>query len=154
MRQARSRMGRHVDSAAAGALRWNASEALADWLASYPWEQFATLTTAPGHGEESLLRLHRRWSGELHKRVGRQLRQAVFVEGHRDGRPHIHALQFGTSGQVDHLEQEDLWTRISAGIARVEIITGGAIEYCVKATRYASKEGRVLLLGPWSRRNV
>lgn len=145
MRQGRGWVG----SPAAGELRWAASEALADWLARYPWDQFGTFTTAPGHGQESLLRLHRRWSGELHKLVGRPLRQAVFLEPHRDGRPHLHALQFGLRCPVDHLVQENLWTRISTGIARVEPIIGGAIEYCVKATRYVSKEGGMLLLGPW-----
>ncbi len=151
VRQARLRQRRWSGgSAAAGAMRWEASEALADWLAAYPWDHFATFTTAPGHGEESLLRLHRRWSGRMHVRVGRQLRQAVFLEGHRDGRPHLHGLCYGSAG-VDHLEQENLWTEVSAGIARVRVFRdgGGACEYCVKGARYVSKEGRAFLLGPW-----
>lgn len=152
MRQARMRQARGwLGSPAAGELRWAASEALADWLAGYPWDQFATFTTAPGHGEESLLRLHRRWSGRMHKMVGRQLRQAIFVEGHRDGRPHLHALQFGAAGRVDHLVQEDLWKQISKGIARVRAfeVGGGACEYCVKDVRYIGKEGGMMLVGPW-----
>lgn len=151
MVQARRRQSApRVASAASGELRWGASEALADWLAGYPWDHFATFTTAPGHGEESLFRLHRRWSGKVHFRIGRQLRQAVFIEGHRDGRPHLHNLIFGSSS-IDHLELENTWTEISGGIARVRAfaVGGGACEYCVKGTRYASKEGNLRLLGPW-----
>lgn len=153
MRQARMRQSRGwIGSPEAGALRWAASEAMGDWLARYRWDFFATFTTAPGHGEESLLRVHRKWSGEVHRVHGRQLRQAVFMEGHRDGRPHLHALIAGAD-QAGHLELENEWTRVSGGIARLRryVVGGGACEYCVKGTRYVSKEGNVWFLGPWPR---
>jgi len=72
------------------------------------------------------------------------------MEGHRDGRPHLHNLVFGTAA-LDHLALENLWTEISGGIARVKVFRegGGACEYCVKGTRYVSKEGNLALLGPW-----
>lgn len=164
MLRARRRQARGwVGSAAAGELRWEASEAMADWLARYPWDHFSTFTTAPGHGEESLLRLHRRWSGRMHARVGRVLRQAVFLEGHRDGHPHLHVLEFGSGGcsgpcaerrPCDScLAQQVLWEEVAGGIARVRHFFdgGGGCEYCVKGARYASKEGRMVLLGPWPR---
>jgi len=147
MLQKRRQIARWMPSVASGELRWAASEALADWLAAYPWHDFVTLTTPPGQGEESLLRLHRKWSGALQREHGKQARQAVFLE--RAGLLHVHAVTYHTD-HIDKYAMETTWERVAGGIARVERMTGGAVEYIVKCVRYASKEGwGPYLVGPW-----
>jgi hypothetical protein len=141
-------------------------EALLAWLASIPWQWFATFTFAPRATRKgTLVRPHLAWArGLLHAALNRLNRVLfgkryakrwqgllVFVawELHKDGKPHAHALVLGCPAHVTYQQLKE-WFFKELGIARWHPIEPGtpAIAY---VTKYCLKEDQDELweiLGP------
>lgn len=130
-----------------------AKQAYAAWFSALPWDRFATLTLVMGARESAAFawRCHKRWSGELARESGRELRQVVALEPQQRGTAHLHALVYGLRPDADQFHEMTLWERASGGgFARIYPyeVNGGAADYCSK---YVTKDMELRLVGPWPR---
>lgn len=120
---------------AASALALQARRAMVDFLATKPWDHFATLTIRlePGRSCEALVRTHfeRRWIRVLEKAAQRRVRWFWAVEGGTgDTRRHVHALIGGTATLDDGWMQSH-W---KLGLANISAIrnTADSVSYLLK----------------------
>ena len=133
------------------------AQALADWLGSWGWQVFGTLTVARNRvdedgapvfpsamGQESFAR---RWSSVMRrteKELGRRVVGVLGVEAHVSGYPHGHFLvgfQGGVQAGDFKVLVKHAWR--SVGFCRLEYprSVGGCVRY---ASKYLLKEGRGL----------
>jgi hypothetical protein len=156
MRQAQERQRRDRQAGERrqfGDVRDQARQAYAQWFDSLAWDTFDTFTLVLGARESAgfAWRALDRWRGEMHRRHGRSLRQAVALEWQSRGTAHLHALTFGYHDVSTHElhTAREMWERVSGGgHARIwpYEVTGGAASYCAK---YVTKDMELRLLGPW-----
>ena len=141
----------------AGCVGCRAAQSLADWLGSWGWQVFGTLTVARNRvdwdgapvfpaamGQESF---SRRWSGVMgrtERELGRRVVGVLGIESHVSGYPHGHFLA-GFQGGVQPGDFKVLvkhaWK--SVGFCRLEYprSVAGCVRY---ASKYLLKEGRGL----------
>jgi hypothetical protein len=164
MTQARRRMARSNRIGEGQSLaRWEAWQAYGEWFEALPWDWYATFTLHEGSTVDYLRRRHRKWSAEMHREHGQQLRQAFAIECQRNGTPHGHALIHGVTVGADPFHAMAIWERIAGRhleadgksafqpvFARIFPYSGagGAASYCAK---YVTKDGDIDLIGPWPR---
>jgi hypothetical protein len=116
---------------AAAAGEHQAALALAQWMRSYDWHHYVTLTTARFHSRDALCVAFksgyvRRLAREAQRRIG----WWFVLEDSADGRPHVHALLWGT----DVLAECQLHRAWPAGRCHVVAYdpSRGAAHYMVK----------------------
>ena len=133
------------------------AQALADWLGSWGWQVFGTLTVARNRvdadgapvfpaamGQESFAR---RWSSVMRRTeqdLGRRVVGVLGVESHVSGYPHGHFLagfQGGVQSGDFKVFVRHAWK--SVGFCRLEYprSVGGCVRY---ASKYLLKDGRGL----------
>jgi hypothetical protein len=122
---------------------------LGQWLGTFPWDWYATMTFAePVHPEQAVKRWDR-WVRDLERRQAHRVRWARALEYQKRGVIHYHALVwFGGASQAHRLTAMDQWVLIGGGFARIVTYDPhlGATHYLGK---YIAKGGEIDLGGKW-----
>lgn len=120
----------------------NASRTLnTDWgefLSSFVWTYFVTLTTRSASSADSLLRSFRRYERSLQRIAQQRVGYFVAIERTTVGHVHAHALFDGPSGLEDHLAKR--WLAGRTQVLKYDPARGAA--YYV--TKYMSDDCQLL----------
>lgn len=77
-----------------------------EWLESFPWDHYATLTFEEPRSPEAAVRAFHAWRGKLEGLVGHDIDWFYAVEAHASGAFHVHALLHDTKGlTIDGIRQ-------------------------------------------------
>lgn len=124
---------------------------MGNWLGTFPWNWYATMTFADTIHPEQAARRWARWVRDLEERQRQRIRWARALEYQKRGVIHYHALVwFGGADEARRLTGMDRWEEIGAGYARIVQYDSalGATHYLGK---YIAKGGEIDLGGKWWR---
>jgi len=107
---------------------------MGNWLKSYAWRHYATLTDDCGNSAASLRRQGTRFVRRLATKARRRVDYFLIVEGASRGFPHLHALLLGTDSLTQR-EIERQWRPGWSCVRRFDPARGAA-DYVTKELAY------------------
>ena len=109
-------------------------QAFKDWIGSFDWDWFCTLTLRPGLKYKSAVRQFSAWCQSLEALAGREIYWIRVTERGRSlGALHFHVL-VAESSSVSIVRAEQLWGRL-AGDAQINVFDEGrgGVAYVLKS---------------------